>query len=207
MNPKPLLVSHAGVLALTVSALLFGDAALAQRPRGATTPEVPAATATAAPKPPPAGTLTQWEQLVPKDRDPMAGLKLDGAGTAMLRDGDPKAMALLDKLREVWDNAPVRHEIDGQPIKLPGYLVPLESSKGEVSELLLEPYFGACIHTPPPPANQIVQVKLAKPVKLATMDVITVSGTLHAGRTDSPMGVSGYRVEGAKVEKYQPPSR
>ncbi len=153
----------------------------------------------------PTGTVTQWEQLVPKDWDPMGGIKLEGIG--ILRDGDSKAMAMLDKLREVWDNAPVRNDLDGQPVKLPGYLVPLESSKGEVSELLLVPYFGACIHTPPPPANQIVHVKLAKPVKLATMDVIVVSGKLHAGRTDSPMGVSGYRVEGATVEKYQPPNR
>ena len=205
MNSKfPPAFHTAGVL-LTLGVLLLGDAALAQRPRGATTPDVaPAAAATPA-KALLAGTVTQWEELVPTDWDPMAGLKLGGAGAGMLRDGDPKAMAMLDKLREVWDNAPVRNDIDGKPVKLPGYLVPLESVKGEVSELLLVPYFGACIHTPPPPANQIVHVKLAKPVKLATMDVITVSGTLHAGRSESPMGVSGYRVEGATVEKYQPP--
>jgi len=207
MNPK----SHPALnmlgVALAASALLPGSAAQAQRPPGATTPATASAAKPATPKPQPAGTVTLWEDLVPKDWDPMAGLKLDGAGAGMLRDGDPKAMALLDKLREVWDNAPVRNDLDGQPVKLPGYLVPLESSKGEVSELLLVPYFGACIHTPPPPANQIVHVKLAKPVKLATMDVIVVSGKLHAGRTDSPMGVSGYRVEGATVEKYQPPAR
>jgi hypothetical protein len=201
MNPKTSPVVHALGFALTIGALLLGNAALAQRPRGATSPEV--APVAAAPKTQLAGTVTQWEDLVPKDWDPMGGLKLKGAG--ILRDGDAKAMAMLDKLREVWDNAPVRNDLDGQPVKLPGYLVPLESSKGEVSELLLVPYFGACIHTPPPPANQIVHVKLAKPAKLATMDVITVSGTLHAGRSDSPMGVSGYRVEDATVEKYKAP--
>lgn len=203
MNSKFHSAFHAVASALVIGALLLGDAALAQRPRGATSPEVAPAAATTTSKPQLVGTVTQWEELVPKDWDPMGGLKLEGAG--LLRDGDAKAMAMLDKLREIWDNAPVRNDLDGQPVRLPGYLVPLESSKGEVSELLLVPYFGACIHTPPPPANQIVHVKLAKPAKLATMDVITVTGTLHAGRSDSPMGVSGYRVESATVEKYQAP--
>jgi hypothetical protein len=50
--------------------------------------------------------------------------------------------------------------LDGQNIRLPGYIVPLEvSEEGRTTEFLLVPYFGACIHVPPPPSNQIVHVK------------------------------------------------
>lgn len=57
-------------------------------------------------------------------------------------------------------NAPVVKALDGQNIRLPGYIVPLEvSEEGRTTEFLLVPYFGACIHVPPPPSNQIVHVK------------------------------------------------
>ncbi|OHC44405.1 MAG: hypothetical protein A3J25_09630, partial [Pseudomonadales bacterium RIFCSPLOWO2_02_FULL_63_210] len=55
--------------------------------------------------------------------------------------------------------APVVKELDGQAVKLPGYIVPLDvTDEGRVTEFLLVPYFGACIHVPPPPSNQIVHV-------------------------------------------------
>ncbi|CUH52913.1 hypothetical protein SAMN04488037_103164 [Shimia marina] len=49
-------------------------------------------------------------------------------------------------------------EIIGESIRLPGYLLPLEMEGEKAVEFLLVPTVGACIHTPPPPANQIVRV-------------------------------------------------
>ena len=64
-------------------------------------------------------------------------------------------------------NAPVVKALDGIEAKLPGYIVPLEISEaGLVTEFLLVPYYGACIHAPPPPSNQIVYVKTAKGVQM-----------------------------------------
>ena len=83
----------------------------------------------------------------------------------MLSDGDPQAIEMMSQLREAWDNAPTVSALDGASGKLAGYLVPLDPVKGELKQFLLVPYFGACIHTPPPPANQIVHVLLAKPIK------------------------------------------
>ena len=66
------------------------------------------------------------------------------------------------------------------------------------------PYFGACIHTPPPPANQIVWVVPAKPAAgFHSMDTVWVSGTLRGNRSDSPMGASGYRLDAVLVEAYK----
>ena len=62
-------------------------------------------------------------------------------------------------------------------VRLPGYVVPLEQTAQGMRELLLVPHFGACIHTPPPPANQVVHVVLERPNKsLSTMDTIYLAG-------------------------------
>ena len=163
------------------------------------------------PKPSTSGAFTElrWDDLVPKGWDPMKGLKDKGIGNlAALNDGDPKAVALMRELREAWDNAPAETQLDGARIKLPGYLVPLEEGPAGHTEFLLVPYFGACIHTPPPPANQIVLVVPAKPAAgYRSMDTVWVSGTLKATRSNSPMGASGYRLEGALVERYKAPAR
>ena len=72
-------------------------------------------------------TEIRWDDLVPKGWDPTQLLKDKGGGNlAALQDGDPKAAALLQQLREVWDNAPTEPELNNSRIKLPGHLVPLE---------------------------------------------------------------------------------
>jgi hypothetical protein len=120
-------------------------------------------------------------------------------------DDSPEAMIAM---RELWDRAPTVPDLDGVVVKLPGYVVPLEYSPDALREFLLVPYFGACIHSPPPPANQIVHVLAASPVKgLRAMEVVFVVGTLRAKRGESSMGASGYRVDQATVEPYVPPKR
>jgi hypothetical protein len=147
----------------------------------------------------------KWEELVPSGWDPAKILKGKG-DLARLQDGDPKTSALMREVRQVWDDAPTRPELAGQKVKLPGYLVPLEGQSGEWKEFLVVPYFGACVHSPPPPANQIVHVKAAIPAKgLRSMDTVWVTGTMRTERRDTDMGVSGYTLEGAVVEKYVEP--
>jgi hypothetical protein len=142
-----------------------------------------------------------WEALVPADWDPMKDLK--GLNLSILSDADPRATAALAKLREAWDNAPINPAVVGQTVRLPGYLVPLEETKDGLKEFLLVPYFGACIHSPPPPANQIVHVLPKAPAKgLRSMDTVWVTGVLTGTRTDSYMGMSGYRIEATQVTPY-----
>jgi hypothetical protein len=158
------------------------------------------------PKPGPGGfTELRWDDLVPKGWDPMKGLRDKGIGNAnALVDGDPKTQALMNQMREAWDNAPTEPTLDGARVKLPGYLVPLEETAAGHTEFLLVPYFGACIHTPPPPANQIVLVVPAKPVAgLRSMDTVWVSGVLKTTRGNSAMGSTGYRLDASLVERYK----
>ncbi len=143
-----------------------------------------------------------WDDLIPKDWDAMAALK--GINVARLRDGDPKAQEALDKLRAAWDAAPVVSTLENKRIRLAGFIVPLERKGDLVSELLLVPSFGACIHSPPPPANQTVHVILNKPVAgLQTMDTFWINGTLKTARGESGFGVFGYRLQGESMDRYE----
>ena len=144
--------------------------------------------------------LIAWEELVPKDWDPMKEFK--GMDLSQLDDADPRANELLMKMQEVSNNAPTNPEMNGALVRIPGFIVPLEENKGEVSEFLLVPYFGACIHTPPPPANQILHVVPQKGTKFRAMDTVWVTGKLQTLRNDSMMGVSGYEVAADSVTKY-----
>ncbi|MFT3666419.1 DUF3299 domain-containing protein [Piscinibacter sp.] len=143
-----------------------------------------------------------WDDLMPADWDPTKPFR-DLQKPDLRSDSDPRVQALYDRLRKVWDEAPTVPSMAGRQVKIPGYIVPLESGKNGIREFLLVPYFGACIHTPPPPANQIIHVRADPPVKgFKTMSAVWVSGTLGLERAGSAMGASGYSMQAAQVAAY-----
>lgn len=149
-----------------------------------------------------------WDDLIPPDwlpEDLFAGL-FDDADLDALDDYDPRAMEIMDKIREVWDAAPVVERMDGERIRIPGFVVPLEGDAREIHEFLLVPYFGACIHVPPPPANQLIHVLPDAPVPASwNMAPVWVSGVLSVARYDSGLGSAGYQLRAIAVEAYQEP--
>ena len=60
----------------------------------------------------------KWEVLVPKGWDPSKDLKALDLGK--LQDNDPRAMEALDKIRQMWDNAPTDPALAGARVRLPG---------------------------------------------------------------------------------------
>lgn len=151
-------------------------------------------------------TELPWDRLVPEGWSPPRRAPQRG-GTG-LDDADPRAGTLLAQMQSIADAAPTVAALDGAAVRIAGYVVPLDEVRGELRSFLLVPYFGACIHTPPPPANQVVHVVLALPVRgFQTMDTVWVSGTLNARRHDSPLGRSGYRLDAIMVTRYVPPAR
>ncbi len=106
----------------------------------------------------------------------------------------------------------VNAALDGQIVRLPGYLLPLEFSGKRVTEFLLVPWVGACIHTPPPPPNQIVHVKTDKPFEMSGLfPPIWVTGQLAAKPAkqslylvDGTSDISiGYTLQATDVEPYK----
>jgi len=150
-----------------------------------------------------------WDELVPKGWNPAKRFK--EINLSALQDNDPRAMEMLDPMKNVWDNAPIDPSLDGKRIKIAGFIVPVEGNARTISEFLLVPYFGACIHVPPPPANQIIHVISAKPIKgLHTMDIVWVAGELKTARyskqTDMGIGASGYQINSVAVTAYKEPA-
>ena len=102
-------------------------------------------------------------------------------------------------------SAEANRELDGLRVKVPGFVVPLErSADGLLSEFFLVPYFGACIHVPPPPPNQIIYVRMRAGAGLRSIeDAMWVTGTLHAGYKKSALGAAAYTLDGETLEPYQ----
>ena len=118
-----------------------------------------------------------------------------------------KMMAEVDRRATV-----VNEDLDGKLVRMPGYALPLEQSEAGATELLLVPYVGACIHVPPPPANQIVYVKLAEPYKVTNLyQPIWITGTMATEASSRKLSLvdgvapiaTGYRMDGFLVEPYE----
>ncbi|CAE7189949.1 macB1 [Symbiodinium microadriaticum] len=95
-------------------------------------------------------------------------------------------------------------ELDGKNIRLPGFALPFEYAENQkVTEFLLVPYFGACIHAPPPPPNQIVYVKSAEAVTITDIwSPVWVAGTLHARKNENGLGNAAYTLDLEKMDPY-----
>ena len=133
----------------------------------------------------------KWEEMVPADAPPLpppAALHGFDQLADMLTESGPAA-------EQQYPNAPVVPELDGQQVKLPGYIVPLTiDDNSRITEFLLVPYFGACIHVPPPPSNQMVYVTSEGSVALGDMwQPYWIEGKLSVASFSSDMGDTGQR--------------
>ncbi len=147
----------------------------------------------------PEATEVSWDQLIPTTDEPLTNPPLPDA--PLPEEADPQGP---------WSSpAPEAYgvvaELDGQTIKIPGFIVPLESDEGGLlNEFFLVPYFGACIHVPPPPPNQIVYVTVAEAFNLETMwEPYWIEGTMRTKSHVHAIGASAYSLEGTKIYPYE----
>ncbi len=147
----------------------------------------------------------EWEDLIPKDWDPLSGFEaLFDGGAENLSDDSPEAIAMFDAYLEAVRSAPVVGDLDGREIRLPGFVVPLDfDGAGTTSEFLLVPYFGACIHVPPPPPNQIVYVTTQPGYPLEDLfDAVWVTGVISTKAHLNEVGDAGYTMHATIVEPF-----
>ncbi|MBS0417558.1 MAG: DUF3299 domain-containing protein [Proteobacteria bacterium] len=99
----------------------------------------------------------------------------------------------------------VNKSLEGATVRLPGFIVPLDAVKsGGVSEFLLVPYFGSCIHVPPPPPNQIVYVHTGhRPGIDSIYDAYWITGKLHLQTKSTRLGSTAYELIAEKIEVYK----
>lgn len=96
-------------------------------------------------------------------------------------------------------------ELNGLKVKIAGYIVPVEvDGDSQMSEFFIVPYFGACIHVPPPPPNQIVYVKMDKGIALDSIyEAYWVTGRMQVSRKSTQLGAAAYSLTATKIEIYK----
>src|SRR4029453_15056770 len=130
---------------------------------------------------------------------------LAGLDLSNLNDNDPRANEALARLRNSWAAAPLVESMNNARGRIAGFVVPLEYVGDKVTEFLLVPYFGACIHLPPPPPNQIIHVFAAQPItRKQAARPLWVNGTLQTVASSNEFGSAGYRMQAEEISAYRP---
>ena len=145
-----------------------------------------------------------WKDLVPDDFHPEE--LLAGKEFTSLADDDPRAKEIMDAYLAEVEKAPTVTSLKWRKVKIPGYVVPLEMDGEVVSEFLLVPYFGACIHVPPPPANQVVHVRAGNEETIASRSwwqTVWVIGRLNLEKNKNDLASSNYVITAERVEPYE----
>lgn len=148
-----------------------------------------------------------WEDLIPSDyvppENPLAEMSMDELDK--LFDGSEESNKQLEEINEIMSYAPTVDGLDGEIVSIPGYVVPLESDNPKsIREFLLVPYMGACIHTPPPPANQLVYAKSEDKIKFEGLyKPVVITGRMSTETVVSNLAESGYQMDVLKVEPFK----
>lgn len=171
------------------------------------------ASANKAPKPTEFKTI-EWPDLMPQED--LDALLNPPEYLADIEDGSPEdkignqsssaiASAQDDRYQQALVSTNIRPEMTGQAIRIPGFIVPLEFSDDQViTEFFTVPFFGACIHVPPPPPNQVIHVKYPKGFKLEALDTpFWLSGVLlKTTLIENDMATAAYAMEVHLMEDY-----
>ncbi|GAM55443.1 hypothetical protein JCM19232_1630 [Vibrio ishigakensis] len=133
-----------------------------------------------------------WIDLIPESE--RAQFDTEGMPAALNHDGGQAKQNMIGT---------VRTELDGSEVRIPGFVIPLEGDANKVTEFLLVPYFGACIHVPPPPPNQIIYVKFPSGAPVQQLwDVVYVVGELKAQTVEHELAQTGYLINGVEIQPY-----
>jgi len=148
-----------------------------------------------------------WDGLIPLDFTPDAIMSKYQKELDALEDGSPEVSELYSKMQEEYNSAPVNEVLNEVEIRIPGFVTPLDYTDGIITEFLLVPNLGACIHVPPPPINQTVLVRTAEGhgIKIEdSYDPIWVMGKIVTEGTTTELASAGYNIQEAIIEPYQP---
>jgi hypothetical protein len=115
------------------------------------------------------------------------------------------AAASDDPYQQALVSTEVRGEMDGARVRLPGFIVPVEFDEEQtITQFFLVPYFGACLHMPPPPPNQIVLVNYPQGLQLQGLYTpFLVSGEISTTVSENDMATSAYSMKLQEYELYE----
>ncbi len=134
----------------------------------------------------------EWDDLLPIGTslppDPFQGL-IDHDGPDLSSQQPPSSGVRVD-----WN---------GKVVRLPGFIVPIETKDAGVTAFILVPYVGACVHVPPPPANQLVFVTTNDPYQTKGMfEPVNVTGMFGVSSISTQLADIGYALSADKIEPF-----
>lgn len=150
----------------------------------------------------------KWAQLIPrgasekpKSLKPFFGQRPSSPATLKEDPNVPEAQWMSQPLKQQGEPAPLVTEFDGEKVRIGGYVVPLDFEATSVTEFLLVPFVGACIHVPPPPRNQLIYVKSAKGFAVTDLfDPVYVTGTMEAKAETTELAEAGYTINAEAID-------
>ena len=88
-------------------------------------------------------------------------------------------------------------EFENQIVSISGFIVPIDFYNDKsVKSFFFVPYFGACIHLPAPPPNQMIFVQLEQGFKdVDITKTYTLAGKLNIELFEDLMGTSAYTLD------------
>ncbi len=147
--------------------------------------------------------LLTWEELVPEgEEERLIALYAE----QYARTGSPENVeegGATDVAEQIGSYATVA-ELAGERVRLPGYTVPFDYGvDAEITEFLLVPYYGACLHLPPPPPNQTIYVTSQTPIKLADLaQAVWIEGVVRITTENTALADAAYTIELFGLEAY-----
>jgi hypothetical protein len=150
-------------------------------------------------------TRISWEQLMPITERQI-----------IKKYQQPTAMNLAEQIllsinastdeayRDAMFSTNVVEDLLGQQSAISGFIVPLElGSEQQLTSFFLVPYFGACIHYPPPPPNQLIFVRVDGAMKIPDINIAyTVTGVLKQGLYEDILGTSAYQLDLISIKLF-----
>lgn len=135
----------------------------------------------------------EWSDLIPEGQIAIPPI-LQG-----LMEHDETAMASQQP-----ESSGVRTEWTGQIVRLPGFIVPIDYSGTGVTAFILVPFVGACVHVPPPPANQLVFVTTQDPYESSGLfEPVNVIGMFGVSAMTTQLADIAYALSADRIEPYR----
>ncbi len=173
-------------------------------------------TTTASAQTPTSNEIDPLAYVLPKDKSEV--FEIEWSDLLPPGEAERYAERKMQELQSLWDveegsEADIARQLgthnavtilDGHAIRLAGYAVPFEFGRNAmITEFLLVPYEGACLHAPPPPPNQTVYVKTSKPIRLKDLSkAIWAEGELNVTSTYTNLADAAYILNLTTLEKY-----
>lgn len=168
---------------------------------------------TKTPLPPSAFTIVEWTELIPEEElnayinppdyiDEIEDGSLADQLNSNIQNSTPSIEE--DSYQQALISTNIIEEMDGRAVKIPGFIVPLEFNDDQiVTQFFLVPYFGACIHMPPPPPNQIIFINYPQGLTVDSIyEAFWISGVLSTSIIENEMGKAAYTMEMQSFEIY-----